>query len=44
MRFAHNSFVENHEATVGVEFCSKMIKFNEKVIKLQIWDSVRGAD
>lgn len=40
MRFSQNYFVENHEATVGIEFSTKLVKFNEKIIKLQIWDSV----
>ena len=32
-------FKENYEASVGVDFFSKTIKFKGKSLKLQIWDS-----
>lgn len=40
LRFTTNSFTDNHEPTIGIEFNSKLMNFMDKVIKLQIWDSV----
>ena len=34
-----NIFEENYSATVGFEFCTFNIKINNKIIKLQIWDT-----
>ncbi len=34
-----NIFEDNYNATVGFEFCSFNVKIDEKVIKLQIWDT-----
>ena len=34
-----NIFKENYNATIGFEFFTFNIKFNDKVIKLQIWDT-----
>ena len=36
---ARHTFAENYFATVGVEFFTKNIKYEDKVIKLQIWDT-----
>ena len=38
-RFISNEFSLTTQATVGVEFGSKIIKKGEKLIKLQIWDT-----
>ena len=38
-RFINNEFSITTQATVGVEFGSKIIKKGEKLIKLQIWDT-----
>ena len=38
-RLTHNEFIEDHEVTVGVEFGSLLVQLNEKVYKLQIWDT-----
>ena len=38
-RFINNEFSLTTQATVGVEFGSKIIKKGEKLIKLQIWDT-----
>ena len=38
-RYISNEFSLNTQATVGVEFGSKIIKKGEKLIKLQIWDT-----
>jgi small GTP-binding protein len=34
-----HKFKENYEASVGVDFFSKTVKFKGKSLKLQIWDS-----
>ena len=34
-----NDFKLEHQVTIGVEFGSFVISMNEKVIKLQIWDT-----
>ena len=36
---ARHTFAENYFATVGVEFFTMNIKLDNKVIKLQIWDT-----
>ena len=38
-RMCHNEFVDDHEVTVGVEFGSLMIKMENILFKLQIWDT-----
>ena len=38
-RVTTNEFSEDHEVTVGVEFGSLLIKMDETVLKLQIWDT-----
>ena len=38
-RFVENRFDFNHSFTVGVEFASKNIIINGKVIKMKIWDT-----
>ena len=36
---ARHTFTENYFATVGVEFFTMNIKINDKIVKLQIWDT-----
>ena len=38
-RFTKNEFNLESKATIGVEFATKCITFNNKVIKAQIWDT-----
>ena len=38
-RLVDNDFKEDHDATVGVEFGSFLVRVEDKVIKLQIWDT-----
>ena len=38
-RFARNVFNQNSKTTIGVEFATKTIKIDEKIIKAQIWDT-----
>lgn len=37
-----NDFKEEHNVTIGVEFGSFVIKIDNKIVKLQIWDTVRA--
>ena len=39
LQFTDNKFREQHEITIGVEFESKTIEINGKLIKIQIWDT-----
>ncbi len=44
LQFLENSFKPNHEATIGVEFGTKVITLeNGSNIKLQVWDTA-GQD
>jgi small GTP-binding protein len=38
-RFVDNRFKGDYEPSIGVDFASKSIKYNDKIIKLQIWDT-----
>ena len=39
-QFIHAKFTEKHELTIGVEFASKIVTFDDGVnVKLQIWDT-----
>lgn len=38
-RFTRNQFSLDSKATIGVEFQTKTIKVDNKVIKAQIWDT-----
>lgn len=35
-----NEFKEEHNVTIGVEFGSYVLKMDNKIVKLQIWDTV----
>jgi len=39
MQFTENKFREQHEITIGVEFESKTVDINGKIIKIQVWDT-----
>ena len=39
LQFTDNKFREQHEITIGVEFESKTIEVDGKLIKIQIWDT-----
>ena len=34
-----NSFKEEHNVTIGVEFGCFLVKINKSIVKLQIWDT-----
>lgn len=38
-RVTTNEFIEDHEVTVGVEFGTLIIRLEDQVFKLQIWDT-----
>ena len=39
MRLTENEFREEYEVTVGVEFGAFLMQIEDKIIKLQIWDT-----
>ena len=39
LRYAHGQFKEEYQLTIGVEFGAKNIKINNKVFRIQIWDT-----
>lgn len=42
LQFTDKRFQPVHDLTIGVEFGARMINIDNKQIKLQIWDTVRG--
>ena len=38
-RIIDNPFNENYEASIGIDFCSKVLRYKGQSIKLQIWDT-----
>lgn len=38
-RLMEDDFIDDHDVTVGVEFGSYMIKVEDKILKLQVWDT-----
>ena len=38
-RLIEDDFKDDHDITVGVEFGSYLIKVEDKVMKLQVWDT-----
>lgn len=41
LQFTDKRFRANHDLTIGVEFGAKSMNINDKIVKLQIWDTVR---
>lgn len=39
MRLSENTFNEQHNVTIGVEFGTKSLKIENNPVKLQIWDT-----
>jgi len=39
LKFAHNKFLDEYQATIGVEFGAKNIDINNKIFRIQIWDT-----
>lgn len=42
LQFTDKRFRANHDLTIGVEFGAKSMNINDKIVKLQIWDTVRS--
>jgi Ras-related protein Rab-2A len=38
-RLMEDDFKDDHDITVGVEFGSNLFKVEEKILKLQVWDT-----
>ena len=41
LQFAHNKFKTDHQVTIGVEFGAKNLIIDEKIFRVQIWDTVK---
>ena len=39
MKFAHNKFTEDYQATIGVEFGAKNLELDQQIYRIQIWDT-----
>ena len=39
MKFAHNKFTDEYQATIGVEFGAKNIEIDQQIYRIQIWDT-----
>ena len=39
MKFAHNKFTEDYQATIGVEFAAKNVEIEKQIYRIQIWDT-----
>ena len=39
LRFMHDSFDANYQATIGIDFLSKTMYVDEKIVRLQLWDT-----
>ena len=43
LRFTEDTFTDNHISTIGVDYKLKIINSDDKIIKLQVWDTA-GQD
>ena len=43
LRFCDDIYKQNYLATMGIDFRTKIIRFNDKSLRLQIWDTA-GQD
>ncbi len=39
LRYAHGQFKQEYQLTIGVEFGAKNIQLNDKIYRIQIWDT-----
>jgi small GTP-binding protein len=39
LRFTDDTFTQNHQTTVGVDFKQKILLVDKKIIKIQVWDT-----
>ena len=42
LQFTDRRFKSDHDLTIGVEFGARTVDLGQKVVKMQIWDTVRG--
>lgn len=40
LQFSQKKFKSDHEITIGVEFGAKNVVIDDKVYRIQIWDTV----
>lgn len=40
LQFVHNKFKAEHQITIGVEFGARNLTINDKIYRIQIWDTV----
>ena len=38
-RFMYDTFDDNYQATIGIDFLSKTMYLDDKTIRLQLWDT-----
>jgi small GTP-binding protein len=43
LRFTEDTFTDNHISTIGVDYKIKIINSDDKIVKLQVWDTA-GQD
>lgn len=39
LRYTHNNFNDDYQATIGVEFGAKNLSFKDKIYRVQVWDT-----
>ena len=39
LRFMHDTFDPNYQATIGIDFLSKTMVVDDKMVRLQLWDT-----
>ena len=39
--YVNNTFIQTHKATIGADFMTKEIEIEDKLITLQMWDTVK---
>ena len=39
LRYAHDRFNDEYQATIGVEFGAKNVEINDQIYRIQIWDT-----
>jgi len=40
IQYVQKKFNGQHEITIGVEFLSKNVDVDEKIVRVQVWDTV----
>lgn len=39
LRYTHNNFNDDYQATIGVEFGAKNLSFKDRIYRVQVWDT-----